>query len=181
MANYKTVPNQKIVKVDKEKCDKNNIYATINIEAMEQAARDLKAGAFKLWVYFAKNQNGFEFALSNKDVLDTFGIKKDQYDSAVKELVANGYLIETSSNHFLFTEVVGKNHNENNSVVVKTHNEVVGKNHNALLEKTTTSCSKNPQEIIQDITLHNTLDNNRAFEELTKREKVEKFRKEFGF
>ena len=44
---------------------------------MEQAARVLKAGAFKLWVYFAKNQNGYEFALSSKDALETFGIKKD--------------------------------------------------------------------------------------------------------
>lgn len=44
---------------------------------MEAAALDLKAGAFKLWVYFAKNQNEYVFALSNKDVADSFGIKKD--------------------------------------------------------------------------------------------------------
>ncbi len=38
MANYKTVPNQKVVKVNKEVCNKQNIYATINITAMEKAA-----------------------------------------------------------------------------------------------------------------------------------------------
>lgn len=51
----KTVPNQKTIRVNKEVCDKHNLYTAINLEAMEQAARDLEAGAFKLWCYFAKN------------------------------------------------------------------------------------------------------------------------------
>ena len=158
MANYKTVPNQKVVKVQKQVCNKANLYATINIEAMEAAAQELKAGAFKLWVYFAKNQNGYQFALSNKAVLDTFGIKKDQYDSAIKELLNKSYLVETGGNQYIFNEVVGKNHNEENNVVGKNHNDVMVKNHNAQQEKTITSCSKKPQEIIQDTT-DNTIDN----------------------
>lgn len=158
MANYKTVPNQKVVKVQKQLCNKVNLYATINIEAMEAAAQDLKAGAFKLWVYFAKNQDGFQFALSSRDVLDTFGIKKDQYDSAIKELLNKGYLVETGGNQYIFNEVVGKDYNDKNSVVGKNHNAVVVKNHNQLQEKTTTGCSKKPQEIIQD-NINNTKDN----------------------
>jgi hypothetical protein len=31
----KTVPNQKIVKINKAKCDKQNLYTMINLEAME--------------------------------------------------------------------------------------------------------------------------------------------------
>lgn len=160
MGTYKTVPNQKVVKVNKEKCDKAHLYATINLDAMEAAAQELKAGAFKLWVYFAKNQNNYEFALSNKEVLDTFGIKKDQYDSAIKELKDKGYLVEEGGNRFSFSEtaVVVKNHNEKNSVVGKTHNTVVVKNHNAQQEKPITGCGKKPQEILQDIT-DNTIDN----------------------
>ena len=41
---FKTVPNQKVVKVNKEKCDdkcEENYYAKINLNAMEAAARDL--------------------------------------------------------------------------------------------------------------------------------------------
>jgi hypothetical protein len=53
--NYKTVPNQKVIKVVKEPTDRNHLYAAINLDAMNAAARDLDAGAFKLWCYFAKN------------------------------------------------------------------------------------------------------------------------------
>lgn len=74
--NIKTSPNQKVVIVKKEKCSKDNTYATINLFAMEKAAQDLGAGAFKLWVYLAKNQNNYKFALSNKDADNTFGLKK---------------------------------------------------------------------------------------------------------
>lgn len=31
MANYKTVPNQKTVRVKKEVCNKDNLYAAINL------------------------------------------------------------------------------------------------------------------------------------------------------
>lgn len=104
----KTSPNQKVIQVKKEKCDKQNYYAAINLNALENAATQLKSGAFKLWVYFAKNQDGFTLALSNKAVADTFGIKKDQYDNAVKELIEKGYLLKTSSNHYTFSEIPQK-------------------------------------------------------------------------
>lgn len=38
---FKTVPNQKVVKVKKEICDKTHLFAAINLDAMEEAARDL--------------------------------------------------------------------------------------------------------------------------------------------
>ena len=50
MANIKTVPNQKVVKINKEECDQTHLYAKINLAAMEAAAQNLDAGAFKLWV-----------------------------------------------------------------------------------------------------------------------------------
>lgn len=72
MSNFKTVPNQKIVKVNKEICNTENLYAAINLEAMERAAQDLDGNPFKLWIYFAKNQKNYTFALSSKDVKDLF-------------------------------------------------------------------------------------------------------------
>ena len=63
---FKSSPNQKTITVKKEQCDKQNYYAAINLKALESAATQLKSGAFKLWIYFAKNQNNFSFALSNK-------------------------------------------------------------------------------------------------------------------
>lgn len=100
-----TVPNQKIVTVEKEPCGKGNLYAAINLNAMEVAAQDLDAGAFKLWIYFAKNQNGYEFALSSKDAHDTFGLGKSQYDTAVKKLITSGYLTNIHGNQYIFSEI----------------------------------------------------------------------------
>lgn len=57
----RTNPNQKIITVYKAKCDKNNRYMLTNLEALGQAAKELKAGAFKLWIYFSQNQNGYSF------------------------------------------------------------------------------------------------------------------------
>jgi len=108
-----TVPNQKIVKVEKEPCGKGNLYAAINLKAMEAAAQDLDAGAFKLWIYFAKNQNGYEFALSSKDAKDTFGLGKSQYDTAVKKLISSGYLTNTQDNYYTFSETPKENNTEN--------------------------------------------------------------------
>ena len=86
MTNLKTVPNQKIIKINKEECNKDSFYTTINLAAMESAAQDLEAGAFKLWIYLAKNQDQYIFALSSKNVNDTFGMKKGQYDTAINKL-----------------------------------------------------------------------------------------------
>lgn len=165
----RTNPKQKVITINKSKCDKQNLYATINLNALHLAAQDLKAGAFKLWTYFAQNQNNYSFALSNKDANDSFGIKKDQYDTAMKELADKGYLRLDHGNNWIFSDIpnleVGKTHNENLEVVkthnenndfdvVKTHNEdfEVVKNHNPMWEKTTTGSGKKPQEILQDNT-----------------------------
>lgn len=140
MTNYKTVPNQKVVKVKKEICDKQHLYATINLEAMEQAAQMLDAGAFKLWCYFAKNQNNFEFALSSKDVLETFGMKIKQYNNAMDELKTKGFLTCESGNRYTFNEsgVITKEDNEaniNNSVITKEDNAVITKKDNHVITK----------------------------------------------
>lgn len=147
MAVYKTVPNQKVVKVNKEVCNKANLYATINLEAMEQAAQKLEAGAFKLWVYFAKNQNNYEFALSSREVENCFGMKIKQYNNAVDKLIEQGYLVrQEESNRYTFCEipVITKKDNEsankntvipkgNNDVITKSNNDVISKGNNALL------------------------------------------------
>lgn len=60
---------------------------------MEEAARTLEsAGAFELWIYFAKNQNNYTFALSSRDVENTFGMKIKQYNNAISKLIEKGYL-----------------------------------------------------------------------------------------
>lgn len=107
MSNIKLVPNQKAITIHKEPCDntcKENYYAKINLVAMAQAALNLDAGAFKLWIYFAKNQPGYQFALSKADVQESFGMKKTQYDNAIKELKDKGYLAQDKGAYYSFYE-----------------------------------------------------------------------------
>lgn len=62
-----TNPNQKTVRVEKERCDKNNLYAMYNLQALSSAMLDLKGETFKLWCYLNKNQNGYTFALTRSN------------------------------------------------------------------------------------------------------------------
>lgn len=72
------------------------------------ASRTLQGEAFKLWLYIAKNQNGFKLALSMSDAL-SWGIgSKSSYYRAVKELEDKSYLEKTSSG-YVFTDIPKKN------------------------------------------------------------------------
>lgn len=133
---FKTVPHQKVIQVKKEKCDKQNFYAAINLNALESAALDLQSGAFKLWVYFAKNQTNFTFALSSKAIEESFGIKIKQYNNAIAELITKGYLIQDSGNKYIFCE-------KPNSVIPKGNNDDIPKSNNELLPKEIRNNTKN--------------------------------------
>ena len=104
----KTVANQDIVEISKEKCDCDHIYAMINIRAMQLAAKDLTQAQFQVWLYFAKNQAGYTFAVSPAAALDEFGIKKDTFQKAKAVLKEKGYLVENlakGKNHWIFREI----------------------------------------------------------------------------
>lgn len=103
-----TVANQNIVEVKKEPCDKNHIYAMINIEASQLAMKDLTPVQFQVWYYFAKNQAGYTFAVSPAAALQEFGIKKDSFQKAVAVLKEKGYLVANPAkgkNYWVFHEV----------------------------------------------------------------------------
>ena len=108
-------PNQKTITVKKEPCDitsKEHYYTKINLQSLAEAAKTLsghKANAFILWCYFAKNQDGYTFDLSNKAALEQFGIKKDAYDKAVETLTKEGFLVPQGGNRYLFQEKPSKN------------------------------------------------------------------------
>lgn len=104
----KTVANQDVVEIQKEKCDKDNIYAVININAMALAMKDLTPAQFQVWLYFAKNQAGYTFAVSPAAALNEFGIKKDTFQKAKQALKEKGYLVENlakGKNHWIFKEI----------------------------------------------------------------------------
>jgi hypothetical protein len=65
-----------------------------------------------MWLYIAKNQNNYEFALSCNAFMDWCGCSKPTYLSAVKELEAKRFLVreqnEKYENYFTFYEMPDK-------------------------------------------------------------------------
>lgn len=101
----KTVPNQKIVNVQKQVSNKQSPYAQFNLKALELAIQSLSGESFKLWCYINKNQNGYTFALSKVDALN-YGIgSSSSYSRAVKQLIDKGYLVQTTGNNYTFYEI----------------------------------------------------------------------------
>ena len=99
-----TYENQKTITTKAAKHDKDNLYALLNIEAMQEAMVLLKPNTFKLWCYLAKNQNNYTFALSCVDACNFCSFTKKTYLSCVQELIEVGYLINTAGNHYDFYE-----------------------------------------------------------------------------
>ena len=104
MTKFQISPNQKVVVINKAKSDKEHIYAIINVEAMNKAAHTLDYKSFELWCYFARNQDGHTFALSNKAVNNEFGMSKDAYDGAIAKLIEHGYLVQVDRLYYSFNE-----------------------------------------------------------------------------
>ena len=106
-----TVPNQKVVLVQKQECNKENYYSVINLDSIDYAAGKLDNVAFKLWLYIAKNQNNYQFALSAKAFMDWCGTSKPTYLKAVKTLEDKRFLVPkaANSNHYVFYEKPGDN------------------------------------------------------------------------
>jgi len=78
--------NQYIVKIaPRRPFNKNNTYALMHLDSLQEAMRNLKGESLKLWLYCNKNQDGFQFELSQK-VLADWGLKKDAYQSAKKKM-----------------------------------------------------------------------------------------------
>ena len=64
-------------------------------EIIFNTAKQLSAEAFKLWIYlYREGMHLGCYYLRKKRVQEDFGIKKTQYNSAIKELIEKGYLVQ---------------------------------------------------------------------------------------
>lgn len=108
-------PNQRTITTKKEPCNKDNIYTSINLEALKKAMNILKPTTFEMWLYLGKNQNNYTFALSKVDCLSWCNFSASTYQSAFKELIETGYLVQSKSgsNHYDFYELPQEKEEEN--------------------------------------------------------------------
>lgn len=100
-----TVPNQKVVHVNRQKCDKN--FLQISKENWYTANKDLGPYGLQLYLYIAGNRDGFDFALSQEAAERDAGITKTTFHKYVKVLIEKGYLVprKENSNVYDFYEV----------------------------------------------------------------------------
>lgn len=120
----KTFNNQRIIKVTKEPTDKKHIYTMNNLAALDDAVYKLQSKAgIKLWIYMAKNQDNYNFALSSSDFCQWAGVSLTAYNSAFKELVEKGFLIQSGSNknNYIFYEK-SRDELQNETITDNTNN-----------------------------------------------------------
>lgn len=86
--------NQKLIHVVKAESNARNYYSVFNLAALRKAYKTLKPMSFKLWTYFNANQDGYEFALSQKAIQEIVGMSKNAYYAAVHDLIEKGYLVK---------------------------------------------------------------------------------------
>ena len=100
-----TNPNQLVVEVQKEPCDKAHLYSMRNLEAEAAAARDLKYSSMILWLYCSQRPDMDKFVLSPRDVKETMGMNERTYTRCRDELIEKGYLVKVGDNHYMFYEM----------------------------------------------------------------------------
>lgn len=94
-------PNQYKIIIEK-KIEKEDIFIMLSWKEYCQAAKELSPSALNLFMYLAKNQDGYEFWLSPKDYYTTFGVTEKTYRNAKRELIDKGYLKEKDTNKITF-------------------------------------------------------------------------------
>ena len=107
MKTFETNPNQKKILIDKVVCDSRNKYTSINLDALQNAMVALSNADFKIWMYLAKNKDGYELALSPAEAELNWGIKKSTMHETIRKFEKEGYLEkdERTGNYYVFHEM----------------------------------------------------------------------------
>lgn len=79
-------------------------YISIHTQTLAAAARNLSPVGFKLYLYLASNQNGYEKDYSPRDFANIYGVSIDAARKAPQNLMDCGYLILTHGNKYAFFE-----------------------------------------------------------------------------
>lgn len=102
-----SVPNQKKILIERTSDRATKDYLKVSNESLEIAMYNLKGNAFKLWIYFADNKNGYAMDLYPVDFCTKAKVSDSTYRRAFEDLEKKGYLIKSSKqeNLYLFREI----------------------------------------------------------------------------
>lgn len=85
-------------------------YLSIITENLAQAGRTLSEVPFKLYIYLASNQDGYQFDLSTQHFANIYDVSLSSAKAAVNKLIEAGYLVPSgkATNGYAFFEVPQK-------------------------------------------------------------------------
>lgn len=82
--------------------DKGDVYFMVRWADVLKASKELTANGMKLYLYLAKNQDGYNFYFSSADFCRTYDISDRTFRRAREELMEKGYLLEKEKNNVYF-------------------------------------------------------------------------------
>lgn len=81
-----SVPNQRKIIIERTTDTVKKGYLKVSNESLYTAMYNLKNSAFKLWVYFTDNMNGYSFDFYPVDFCSKSGLSDSTYRRAFEEL-----------------------------------------------------------------------------------------------
>lgn len=98
-----SVPNQRIIYIQRTSNDVKSNYLKVSNESMAKATKDIhKIGTYKLWLYLCSNRNGYKKELSSAHFINWSNTSQSTYDRAWKELIELGYIKQSDKNKNVF-------------------------------------------------------------------------------
>ena len=92
-----SVANQRKIVIKRQSDKAQKDYLKVSNTNLNIAMRNLKNNAFKLWIYFVDNADGYIFDLYPVDFCSKTGVADNTYRSAFKELEEKGFLKQSKS------------------------------------------------------------------------------------
>lgn len=74
----------------------------VGIDEIRAAAINLSPSAFKLYLYFVENEDGWNFHFFPKNFQNAYNVSESTYRNAKRELTTKGYIIQNQNNTFTF-------------------------------------------------------------------------------
>ena len=102
-----SVPNQRKIIIERSSDKAKADFFKVSNDSLNIAMFNLKDNAFKLWIYFADNKDGYIMDLYPVDFCSKANVSYSTYKRSFEKLEHFGYLVksEKNENYYLFKEM----------------------------------------------------------------------------
>ena len=103
-------PNQRGIKINREPIQKDSKESFLAVKSINlfYAMKDLSNSAFKVYLYFLANKNGYVMGISPAAIRNKTGVCLETSRKAIRELETKGYIVFSDNLRYSFYEVPHK-------------------------------------------------------------------------